>query len=157
MHSIFDTWINIPNGSSWLWKYLEGSTICKVYLHPIIYVDENYLCRNAGINRSTIGVTGISFMMLWNWSWTGWTFMKLGLSWNYSVLHKDCLAGYRYKKVAVISEPHTHLSALPKYCYMYINILFQDNLAEACLPHPRCSIPYFLTAILHILKQDRIA
>ena len=30
------------------------STICKIYLHMIIYMNENYSCENAEMNKRTI-------------------------------------------------------------------------------------------------------
>ena len=35
-------------------EIFKRSTICGIYFHSIIYVNENYSCENAGMNINTV-------------------------------------------------------------------------------------------------------
>ena len=79
---------------------------------------ENYLRKNAGMNKSTVsyftGITGISFSTLWNRCRKNEADFSLFLAEfikTIRLLSKDCFAGYRYKKLAVINE-HCALNGL---------------------------------------------
>ena len=105
----------------WPWKYSERSTIWKfidIQFFMLLKIN-SCKCRNEQKYRTTFstcpGITGSSFTMLWGTGIETKPNFHRGYAVSIKTIHlssKDCLAGYRYEKAAVINEHYTHNSLL---------------------------------------------